>query len=239
MNDHARRYRIGLRLFAGVVVVGAGVALIVWHFAASPPAPPSAVNYARSAAVRQADSAVATWQDRQFSVLQSQQRWLVPAGRSVLDACTATGGPGGLFGGGTQARVSCQRADTRYFTFGGTSASRRTELEQTLGLLGWEDFRPVAVTPGGTPLPVVSAQPAGPRTGVVGRATLEYSWAPGSQVVPEQDIGAVPTLTASARSAYLQVARVSQPEISRHLSPARDQVLIVMIMNNYASNPIG
>jgi hypothetical protein len=105
--------------------------------------------------------------------------------------------------------------------------------------LGWADFSPVSVTPGGTPLPVVSAQPAGPRTGAVGRASLEYSWAPGNQVVPEQDIGAVPPVTASTRSAYLQVSRVSQQEISRHLTTARDQVMIVVITDNYAGNLTG
>ena len=132
MDGHERRYPIEIWLLAGAVAVAGLVVVVivvVRFYATGAAALPNAAAYGRSAPVRQADAAAAAWQDRQFGALQGQQRWLVPAGRSVADDCMGSGGGSGPFGGETLSNVSCQRTDTRYYAFAGACATRRSELD--------------------------------------------------------------------------------------------------------------
>lgn len=224
---------------AGLAAVLAAlvVAAVVWlgHTTAKLSAPPPGpAAYARSAGVRGDDAAAGAWQDQFFASLRARAPWLAPAGRSVLDVCSAGGGGGGLFDGGSEVIYTCDRYDTRYYAYGGDDAARLRSLRQVLSRLGWGGFT-TAVPSAGAPLPVVSADPTALLAVPVGKAGLQYSWSGrGGRLNLRQDLGAVPARTAPDRDTYLQVVRPDQSQILASLTASRPYVLIVSIDAAYA-----
>jgi hypothetical protein len=215
----------------GVIVLITGAALLISHnIAVSRAAPPGPSGYARSAAARKADDAAASWQDQEFASLSRLAPWLGPAGRSLIDACSESGGPGGIFGGGTAVTYSCQRTDTRYYSYGGT---RIAEFNAVLTRLGWHGF---AYLPDGTAWPEISAQP-GTLPGSIGKLSLEYSWAAhGTALDPDQELGAIPRALPAGEHYYLQVVRPGASSILARLTAADNQVLIVSLTEYYAQS---
>jgi hypothetical protein len=217
------------------LIAGAGL-LIAHNIAARQAPPPGPSGYARSTAVRTADEAAASWQDQEFAALSRLAPWLRQAGRSVIDACSGSGGTSGLFGGGSELAYSCQRTDTRYYGYGGTAIAG---FDAVLTRLGWDDF---TYMPTGLRLPEVTAEPstlAGSAGSAesIGKIGLEYSVAgPGSELVLDQQPGAVPQVLPTREQYYLQVVRSSARSILAHLTPADNQVLIVSLMEYYAQS---
>ncbi len=132
--------------------------------------------------------------------------------------------------GSSEVIYSCQRTDTRYYTYGG---ARIAELNAALTRLGWHDF---TYSLDETPLPEVSARP-GTLAGSIGKIGLEYSWAVhGSRIVPDDELGAVPKTLPVWRNYYLQVIRPSTSSVLAHLTAANNQVLIISLIEYYAQS---
>ena len=242
--DLARRLAIaGFVAVTAVLAIGAGFALWVGHNIkrASAP-PPGPASYARSTNVRRADSTAIAWQATEFGALQRMAPWLIPAGQSMLDTCSVGGGAGGLFGGGAPVTYSCQRTETRYYVYGASPWRRRTQLEQALGQLGWENFVSQSTTAHSS-APIADAELIGARVSLpgkvtpIGKVSLQYSWDDrGSAFTPAGNLGDVPRVLASSSTRIdLQASGVTQAQISAHLSASHDHVLIVSINEYYAS----
>jgi hypothetical protein len=165
--------------------------------------------------------------------------WLNASGRSVFDVCFVAGSGGSLFGGGSAGYdIQCNRTDTRYYTYGGSTTAHVGQLERALGHMGWGTFTSASARGGSAALPVVAVTPpAG--TPPAGKSTLQISWAEhGSQLDLGRDIGAVPPLAAPQRNTYIEVLRPSLKGILSRLSDTHSHVLIIALTATYADRTV-
>jgi hypothetical protein len=219
-----------------VIALAAGLFLWFRHTMAKPAAPDTAA-FALAFAARHADAIDGKWIDQQFAQLTRLVPQLTSGGRSVFDVCWPSSSPETLSGSAAIAYgFTCERTDTRYYAFGGSSAGRVDQVERVLSRLGWGMFTPGS--PAGTPaaLPVVDASPvttsSGPMTGKTG---LKFSWAErGIQLNLASDVGAVPAVVPQGNTYIVAVQRPSLKGILSHLTAERPQLLIVSLTVIYA-----
>jgi hypothetical protein len=227
-----------------VVVVALTAGLGIWlrytvNKTESGPTAPSPRAFAESSPTRSADGADSKWIGREFAGLTRMAPWLNASGRSVFDACSVARSGGSLFGGGSAGYdIQCNRTDTRYYSYGGSTTARVRRLERVLSRMGWRTFTLVPATGASAALPVVAAgPPAG--TPPAGKSTLQISWAErGSQLDLGRDIGAVPPLAAPQSNTYIQVLQPSLKGILSHLSQTHPHVLILALTTTYADRTV-
>jgi hypothetical protein len=222
---------LGVGLGCCLAAVAAVVFSRVHHDIA--PTPPDPVPFARSAPVRQADRAVGLWMEAQFRTLQRLAPWLGPVGRSVLDACSVVGSGGGLIEPGTGFGISCGRTDSRYYSFGGSTAVRVRQLKLALSHFGWGHCQVVEEF-AQSGLPVVLADPVAVNTPGA-KAGLRFSWAErGGQLNLRVDLGAIGPRGAPTSNYYQEVLLPGRARILSSLGTATPHLFIVSISLIYS-----
>jgi hypothetical protein len=149
-----------------VAAVGAAVTVARHH---DRPAGPDVAAVARSAGVEAAGAAAAGRLDDRMSTITAFAVDMTPVATSVRDVCVSR--PVGASVGRAYGPVSCTRTVTRYFSFGGIPAPRRTGWDAALRAAGWQGNEPEAAPadPDGWRLPLVYREPG---TGL----TLGVGW---------------------------------------------------------------
>jgi hypothetical protein len=221
----------GLAVLAVILAAFGGV-LWVGHNISRGAPQPDVTAFARSAAVRRADQATATWFGGQFVRLSREAPWLRPAGQSVHDQCRAApASPPGI-GGVASWITTCSRIQSGYYAYAGSEGSRVGALERALAGLGWRGFSLTSVTLEAD----YSTQADPPRTGL--RVTWISPATPRaiSQILTAYLAAFANNLRAGANG-VLQATPPDPGRLMRAAATPDEHLFIVTLQVAYATSP--